>query len=478
MKKRFIAILLFSLNGVLFAQTDYFFLVEKPASTGNLIVLAYQTLVASLVTDIDTVSAVTYSGVSTFLFASMPGNLPNLVGLVAANLLQDAAQEAVSSAGFAEALALADEQAAVWGRPEADKKLIIITGAATSGKIKSPSAPQAFSNIYYLSLDSLPEQGIADIATTAYTWAIDSENPQPIDPQFVVSLADGLFNCIKAIASKYKKITPAEDFAAFSVGNFLFHVRKAVVLAYHNGTDPVKLLKNEQTAQDASIYPQSDWTVMRISGNGNYTIENGEAALIVAEMEVSAFVLTVLIFIAIAIIVILLIIIVVVLKKAGKIGDVVFEIAVLRSSQDICPRKPQVCIKKKNDDPMFFESGAKFKDMFEIMGVNFPSKELSNVVEKEFPQILFEKKKWLIKFNPNHIRKVPVGEGKKKVDITGISLDGSDSDSQTEEKSGQEEIITLESDTIIVNFDAKKQFEVKNIFKKNAAYKLFLKKAP
>jgi hypothetical protein len=145
---------------------------------------------------------------------------------------------------------------------------------------------------------------------------------------------------------------------------------------------------------------------------------------------------------------------------------------------DVCQRKPQVCIKKKNDDPMVFEYGAKFKDMFKTMGASFPTNELSNVVEDEYPQILFDKKRktWLVKFNSKHIAKAPVAEKKKKFDINSISLDGSDSDSQRVEEGVQEEIITLESDTVTVKFDNKNQFEVKNIFKKNSAYKLFLKK--
>jgi hypothetical protein len=478
LRKPFIVLFLFSLSGILFAQTDYFFLVEKPASPGNFIVSAYQTLVASLATDVDTVSAVAYSGASTFLFAPMPGDIPDLPKLAAARLAPETVKKGVSNASFAEALALADEQALAWGRPEAEKNLIIIAGAATSGKIETPARPSNFSGIYYLSLDSLPEQGIAAMANPDCVWAIDSENSQPADPQFI-SLTDGLFNCIKTIAPRHKRISPSEDFAAFSAGNFLFHARKAVVLARHSGADPVELLKNGQPAQDASIYPQSGWTVMQIAEGGSYAIENGEAALVVAELEISALVIVLLGSIAIAISVVLLIIISVVFKGIASRGKPVFEITVLRNSQDVCPRKPQVCVKKKSDDPIIFESGAKFKDMFKIMGAHFPNNELSNIVEDEYPQILFDKKeKWIVKFNSKHIKKAPVAEKKKKLDIDSISLDGSNPGSQTGEENAQEEITTLESDTVKIRFDNKNQFEVKNIFKKNSAHKLFLKKIP
>lgn len=495
MRKHFIAVLLFALNGVLFAQTDYFFLVEKPASPGSLIVSVYQTLVVSLVTDIDTVSAAAYGGDSAFLFAAMPGNLPDLAEMAAAGLLPDAVPKEVSGGSFAEALALADEQAAVWGRPEADKKLIIITGAAASGKIHNiPPPPQAFSGIYYLSLDAPPEQGIEGITTPDCIWAVDSENPQPADPQFA-PLADGLFNCIKAIVPQYKKINLSEDFTSFSVGSFLLRVRKAVVLAYNNGSGPVELLKTGQAAQGASIYPQSDWTVMQISEGGVYTIENGGAALAAAVQEVSVFVLVAAI--AAALIAILSVILVAskFLKERRRRKEILqkrqFNVLYEKDNVEQTGFQPPIYIEKVPDGTGGFSSGATIRTILANMMIPDLERSLLDEVTEIHPFLTCDAVQsppvWTVHYAPRAESPLPLNiqpfmmpnsndSQPAWANPAAASSDiGSNSwaqDAKPGDEGGDSKYI--EKETVI--FGNENLFEIKNIFKKETKCKLFLKK--
>jgi hypothetical protein len=131
------------LGGYIYAQTDYYFLVENP-SPSTLEIPVFQTLISALVTDHDTVGAVSYADSPSFLFAPLPGNTPGLPGMAAGKLLANPLRSPITAAGFAAALDLADAQSLAYERPAAPRKLIIITTAGSMNV--PPPPPPKFSN--------------------------------------------------------------------------------------------------------------------------------------------------------------------------------------------------------------------------------------------------------------------------------------------------------------------------------------------
>ena len=75
-------------GGPLFAQTDYFFVLEKPAPQ-SVSTTVFQVLVSALVTDNDTAGAVSCGDNASLLFAPLSGGTPNLAELAAAKLHSD-----------------------------------------------------------------------------------------------------------------------------------------------------------------------------------------------------------------------------------------------------------------------------------------------------------------------------------------------------------------------------------------------------
>ena len=238
----FFVLITLALGKPLFAQTDYMFVLER--SSANIIVPVFQTLVAALVTDADTLSVVSFSDRAAFLFSPLPGNTPELIRLASERVLSDPLRGTVTPAGVSAAITTANEQAYAWGRSGVPGKLIIITSTLRVGEDFDIPIPEHFANIYYLSIDVPLEhvQAIVNItsldaAGNNLAWAVDTRDLAPQDPG-VLTLADGLFACINAIApNRFRRAAVSSDFLSFTVGNLLQQVHRAVVLVQNTSSD-------------------------------------------------------------------------------------------------------------------------------------------------------------------------------------------------------------------------------------------------
>lgn len=134
MKKLLLFGLFLFIGGLVFAQTDYTFLIEKKSAGKEINISVFQALAAALVTDIDTLSIVTYSDNASYLFSPLSGNTPDIINIVTRRLSSETLSEMISLDGITSGLTLANEQANDWGCIDANQKLIIITSLLSSDK--------------------------------------------------------------------------------------------------------------------------------------------------------------------------------------------------------------------------------------------------------------------------------------------------------------------------------------------------------
>ncbi len=134
MKKLLLFGLFLFIGGLVFAQTDYIFLIEKKSAGKEINISVFQALAAALVTNTDTLSVVTYSDNASYLFSPLPGNTPDLIHIASHALSSETLRGTVSTEGISSGLTLANEQGNAWGRVDARQKLIIITSSPSSGK--------------------------------------------------------------------------------------------------------------------------------------------------------------------------------------------------------------------------------------------------------------------------------------------------------------------------------------------------------
>jgi hypothetical protein len=284
-KKLALCILFFS-GGFLFAQVDYFFVLEK-AGTGSVAVNVFQTVLTSVIKPNDTVTAVAYTNGASMLFPPLPGNTPDLPKLALDALLADASKTVPSQAGLTAALALADSQALAWQRPGVERRLVIISGSTlAAGKSQPP--PQNFSAVYYAAVDGAPDPGLAALADPANQWLIDSTPDTAVDAS-ALTLEDGLFAMIKAMAPDYERVNIGDDFSSFTLGGLFWEeATGARVLALNLSGDDVRLLKNGDEAP-CEAYSQGSYTVFTLQNpsGGKYLLENGKVLLVIETRRIS-----------------------------------------------------------------------------------------------------------------------------------------------------------------------------------------------
>ena len=462
-------------GGPLFAQTDYFFVLEKPAPQ-SVSTTVFQVLVSALVTDNDTAGAVSCGDNASLLFAPLSGGTPNLAELAAAKLHSDPLKGAgaVSAAGVSSSIALANEQAAAWGRPDVEQKLIVITGPASKGKARNIIAPDAFSAVYYLSLDAPPEQALADLAGPDHFWGLDSVTPEPSDPAFL-PLEDGVFACIQAIIPQYKKAAIGSDLATFSAGNLFWQARKAVALAVNTSPDPVGLL-NAGNTPGLSIFPQPNYTVLLLENRGGtYTVENGEILLAAVWGEFSLVVFVVLGLAAAALALVILAAAAVAAKRIGKQTATVFVVSYEINDRASGLPNAEICKKKKRKKEGVFESGDSLKTIMAYIGVE-EAKLDPRVTGDGYPHIEWDREKdaWFVQYNPNTASAAANRE--ETAPTADDDFDPFDNP-QPSSRSSQNEYTSEEEDMPLEDQIQGNRFVVKRIFRNSEENKLVLTRA-
>ena len=493
MKKGIIVVLiLLSLilcfNQSLFAQVDYTFVLEKTATSNDINIPIFQTLAAALVTDIDTISVVSYTDTAAYLFPPLPGNTPELIKITGEKIRSDPLKGSVSTNGISEAIKLANEQAAAYERKGATKKLIIIAGSGSKGKM--PDIKTLDDNFYknfvfkdrvfYISLDVEAEEYFKKLATLSsdetkfYYWAIDTQNPDP-DPAKYVSLADGIYNCVHANAPQFKKINFFSDLVTFSAGNLLQQVGKMVVLVKNTGDKPldddaVYLNKSGVKVPNLSVFPQKTYSVMQVKdvNMGKFTVENGKIELVLVRSQISFIVFGA----AAVILAVILLIIVISIAKAAKKGSEakrpVYQVSYMKSGRDSGQLKANICkvrSKKEGD----FESGVSIKSIVEYMGIK--DKLDQKVVDDFYPRIVYraDSDAWFIEYNPDIVTGSSIDEsvtaGTEDYDIF-----GGGSTTQTTESYDNADEESMPKDEQVTG----STFKIKRIFQNDLENKLVL----
>jgi len=477
MKKAYILILLLALSKPIFAQTDYTFVVERSSE-----ISIFQFLATALVTDIDTISAVSFSDRAAYLFSPLPGNTPELIRIVSEKVHSDPLRGRNGTpTGISAAITTANEQAKAYERSGASRKMIIITSALRTDGTTNLSLPtDAFTDIYYLSFDmSLDQvQAIVDITNkdadgNNYAWAINFV----LQNHDFLLLADGLYICVNAIIPDRYKVDANHDILNFKVGNFFQQVSRVIVLAVKNSNDDAFLYKSGTNVPVPILdIPQVIYSILspKYPSNGNFSITNGEIVLVMFSDAPSFF----------ARFIICLIILVVFIFLVHKINkrikkDIVskacqFIVKWEKDNKDGGGFQPSVYIKrnKKNDDfADSFESGVRIYEIIQKMSLD---KAMLNekIVTNSFPYLDYVKseKTWYIKYNPNLVNTNPLNiqadAPKRKFDPDNPSyVDVSPNKSEVQPEYDKE---------CKVDF-IKNVFEVKYVFK-DECYKLILEK--
>jgi hypothetical protein len=384
------------LSGPLYGQTDYWFVVEKTAQKNA---AAFQYLVSALASGNDTAAAVGYGVSASLLFAPQPGNTPNLGALAAAKLVSETVKP-ISAAGLEQAIALADEQAAAYDR-SANRTLIIITTAATSGKTQSP-APVNFGSILYLALDAELDPDIEAIAKPGNVWQITSTLTEAeAEAAGVYTLAGGLYNSTKKLAPAYKRIPVNADSVSFSLGNFvrqlIFQNRRTLILAANTAPGDVEILKEGKRLTAANRNRREAYTIVYFdnTSSGDFRLENGEIILAAGWQRISPLVYIAGLGLVIAAVVFVFILLGILAKFAAIRKKPVWKAVV--EHKGIAGRfTAEIAQESKGDES--FGSGVTIKTLLSDMRVSDTVD--GSTVNDAYPRILYDKenKKWFIEY--------------------------------------------------------------------------------
>ena len=481
----FFFFLTFSIS--LFAQTDYTFVIEKPSpdNDNDVSISIFQMLAAALITDNDTLSVVSFSNNAAYLFSPLPGNTPNLIGLAGEKVLSDPLRGGrVEATAISAAINLANEQAEAWGRQGADKKLIIITGSDSAGKNPTIEQPSIFGTyIFYISIDSELEevQTIADLTKqndgTLHAWAIDINADEPEGS--LVSLADGVFDCVRANNKKYELIN-AENSTIFSAGDFLFQANKVIILAKNNPkTSEVELQQNGKKVP-VSLYRQSSYSVLQIGtmSKDSCTLSNGDIVTILVIKKISCIVLVVggiLVFCVVFgfVIIIKRFIINPIKTKVTeniKKKDVQFVLVLEENGEERLGIEPEVYIEVPKNKTGY-QPPVSIYGIMQTMVIHELNEKKRNDVDQEYPKIIYEENNWIIQYRPRKAVQQPYFKHEdKEQSVFDQMLKGTDSK--------KAETVFIEEDylekDLVVFIDGK--FTIKHIFKDDCKVKIVLKK--
>jgi hypothetical protein len=380
-------------TGNIYAQTDYCFIIEKPSSKN---IILFQFLVTALSSGNDTVSAIAYGESVSVLFTPLPANTPNL-GVLAADKLVSEAEKTVTPKAFAEALALADSQAAAWDR-SVPHKLLIITGAASSGKAPQTLSITNFESVLYLAADVEPEASLAAVASPDSLWRIDSSMQTDEDEgDDIYTLSEGLFGCLKALAPAYKKIAVEQDLAGFSVGDLIHQNRGTLILAANTTPDDIEILDDGKAMALATRSRRGAYTIVNLddAGRGNFTLKNGEIILVAGWQRISPLLyLLALVFVVILVIGVFILLGIMVRIK-GQQKKPVWKAVV--ENKGMAGRFTAEIAQKANGDECF-GSGVTIKTLLSDMRVSETVD--SSTVSDKYPQILYDRdsKKWFVEY--------------------------------------------------------------------------------
>ena len=410
-KKICLAALFLILSISLFAQADYMFVVEK--QTGNDVnIPIFQTLSAALVTDVDTLSVVSFSDRAAYLFNPLPGNIPDFLRIAGEKILSDPLRGTGTFDGFSDAVNLANEQAKAWGRKDIPQKLIIIANTL-SGKNTNISPPDAFeNNIYYLSINTPLEQVIKDIIDedangNLCAWAVDTNNLTPQDPEFY-TFDEGLFACINAIApNRYKKSSIGSDFLSFTAGNLLQQIRKAVILVENTSSNDKVTLSKQGGDVPVPEIPWSAYTVLPLenAGMGTYEVKNGKIVLVLVQTKISD---NVWIFGIITAGILALLCILFIRKLFKAIIKTVrpvqaFEVSYQVNGSPSGRDNAKIYKKKHKRNKNEFESPVIIKQLITSMGITDALD--TKIVSDKYPHIIYKEDKntWYIEYAPDAV---------------------------------------------------------------------------
>jgi hypothetical protein len=415
MKIKLISALFFLLPFTVFAQTDilsrlqgpplvisdYYFVAEKPGADDSAVPVL-SAFLAALVSDADTVSFITYAEKPLIVCPPLEGNTPDFPQLIMDRLNAVPAAKAVSETALAAAVNLADEQAAVNARPEAVRRLLVFSGARTAAAGIAP--PKNFNGgVFYVSLDSPPEQALAAIAGPGRFWHFGIKQPpagEAAAPEDPVNFADGFAALISAVNGGYG--VGQKDAQAFTLGAFFKTVRGAVILV--ENANSLSLSKDNKAVQEARLIPAGQYGIIKLNNApaGNYTVAGAD---VVQVMEWTG--LSPAIFAAggLAIAAVLLILLVAVIAAAGRAKEqrrTVFKVICEVNNNNPGFPEPEICMKKNPKYPLKFESGSSIRAIVMTgMRGEIEETKLSPVVKDNSPFIEFDKqrKQWILKYD-------------------------------------------------------------------------------
>lgn len=460
------------LSGPLYAQTDYWFVLEKTAQKNT---AAFQYMVTALASGNDAVAAVGYGESASVLFTPLPGNTPDLGALASKKLVSEIVKP-ISAAGLERAIALADEQAAAYGR-SANRTLIIITTAATAGKT-SLLVPANFESILYLALDAEPDPAVEAIADPGCVWQIASAlTEEEAEAAGVYTLAEGLYNSTQKLAPAYKRIPVHADLVSFSLGNFfrqlIFQNRRTVILAANTAPDDVEILKEGKRMAAANRNRREAYTIIDFdnTGAGDFRLENSKIILAAGWQRVSPFAY----FAGLGLIGVIALLVLMLLASAAKrkrrekkpVFQITYEINGLPSGYTV-----EICAKSNEKKGSLFGSGVSIKNILTHMEIE-ESKLNPRVVNDQYPFIERDKGKketWFIRYaaiNETYEDSFESVSENEDEGPPGLRNNGEAPVSANYESPAAEEDDPPPQDEQIV-FTADNRFIVKQVFKKNA----------
>ncbi|MDR1074114.1 MAG: hypothetical protein LBL45_10650 [Treponema sp.] len=365
MKKVLIAIPLLLASGIAFSQTDYFFVLGGTAN-GNRTLPVFYTLLSSIISENDTVSVLSSSGAATLVCPPVAGDTPHIASILPSF-------PSAPSGDSASALALAGEQAAIYGRQGARRALVVISSDQNDAPLARPTS---FTDIYYIAVDAPLNPALTAVSNPGCAWEINDD-----------SLADVLSGFITLLAPRYKKVKKSaldDDAGVLSIGDF-FHKTKRAALLVENGAAGQTAITKSRIPVSCDLTQIDGYSVVALNDPawGKYDVGNGKALVAVEWNELSPIVFIAAGSILAFIIALLVIAASVAVARDKRLRKPAYKVGVCNKDGDLLGKSVWLGVKESRGKNQQFKSGDSVFQLCDAMKLADDTEGLKEMLKKD-----------------------------------------------------------------------------------------------
>jgi hypothetical protein len=271
------ALLLAGMAGTVFAETDYFLVMEQKPGGG--FAQAVAMAIVPLLDPADTVSIVGMSNTVTLLLPPMSLGTPGLLAMINNVLLKPIPQTLGRtsprySPAVAAAVNLTDEQAGALALAQPGRKARLVILAETTLKADGVPSPSTFARIDYISLNAAADPTLAG---SDGIWALaEQPNPGAALPERL--FAEGFLEFTKTINDTYTAAAISDDGGSFALGDFFHTAHNAAVIMM--GAEAA--VSKKGSGPGGETYQYGNYAAAAPGAGGAYTVAGAQVVFAAA----------------------------------------------------------------------------------------------------------------------------------------------------------------------------------------------------